>query len=391
MKKKFLPILTFLSAGLLVGCGTTVVDPGVNRTVVVDPDDIKLSAYSMNMFADETVAIKAIIAPAKAYNSVLKWSSSNASVAKVNAKGEVTGVSKGTAVITAKYENGEVEVSASCTVRVTAKMKKGKDLYGTLDEVAEAQKTKYPNGLDKVHAVEVRYDDVYKNGVLQTSMIEYSDFLMGIKDGYFNISGRDIETRCEDGSTIVTDYQWIFINDSDFMTHLYHVGNNQKNRLDVAAQSYLGKARIEPVYAVLDSIFSSGRKIMTNMYGNATGADRLDYTQLKSAIDYGWSNDDAVGYMLSSSYGDEWDYDYERYWDIPYIETEIEISFSESNTWEDAVVKTSYITQTMTYEFEGDIYSEVLTINYTFEVNDDVELIMPNNAEYTQVDDLFDL
>ncbi len=75
--------------------------------------------YSRNEIKKgESFAIKAYIYPENASNKAVTWESSDLSVATVNAKGVVTGVGKGEAVITATTKDGGFQ--DSCTVAVSA-------------------------------------------------------------------------------------------------------------------------------------------------------------------------------------------------------------------------------------------------------------------------------
>lgn len=407
MKKKFLPTLTLLTiSSVLVGCGTTATVP-IERVYVVEPEDFKLNAYSLTLYVNLPAKLKAedaarlitsfqmetIMNPAQAHAATVSWESADETIAKVSKDGLITAVKEGVTTVKSTYKSETKTIEKVITVYVASYTKKGKDFYAKLDTVKTAQKTNYPKGLDKVHCLEVRTDEVYKNGVLQTSLLEYSDFLVSKSEGYFAIDGIDYETKCADGSLLVTPYKWIFITDEDYNTHMYHEGNNQKNLLNVKTQSFLGQPRVEAVYSILDAIFSSGRKIMDNVFSNALGSSRVDYVQLKSAIKNGFTlNDDTVGYTLGSEYEDSWDYDYEKYWNIPYLgNSKISVNFNETNTWVNGVVRNCVVTQSMSYDFQGDHYEEVLAINYTFEVEDEVNLVMPNNKEYKIVADLFEL
>ena len=68
------------------------------------------------IYAGSKKTLKASVAPADANNQNVTWSSSNTAVAKVDAKGVVTAVKAGTAVITVKSAEGNH--TAKCTVTV---------------------------------------------------------------------------------------------------------------------------------------------------------------------------------------------------------------------------------------------------------------------------------
>ena len=80
---------------------------------VVDPTSIKLNKTSVSLLEGNVEAVTATVSPANATYKTVSWSSSNNSVATVSG-GRITGVGKGSAVITAKTVNG-----LTATVKVT--------------------------------------------------------------------------------------------------------------------------------------------------------------------------------------------------------------------------------------------------------------------------------
>lgn len=84
-------------------------------TLAVPATGISLSLTNMQLNAGKTASLTATVTPADATDKTVTWSSSNTAVATVSASGVVTGVSQGTAVITAKTSNG---LTATCTVTV---------------------------------------------------------------------------------------------------------------------------------------------------------------------------------------------------------------------------------------------------------------------------------
>ena len=82
---------------------------------------IPVSSVAMNqdpltVAIGKTVTLTAAVSPAGATNPILTWKSSNTSIVTVTADGTVTGMSIGSAVITAGTSNGK---EAKCTVNVT--------------------------------------------------------------------------------------------------------------------------------------------------------------------------------------------------------------------------------------------------------------------------------
>ena len=95
-----------------VKAGTSVItvalksNPSVKATCTVKvenllPTDIKLNATTVNVYTHETFQLVGTVVPENATNKTVLWTASDKKIAYVNAKGVVTGVTEGTAYITA--------------------------------------------------------------------------------------------------------------------------------------------------------------------------------------------------------------------------------------------------------------------------------------------------
>ena len=84
------------------------------RFMKTGADSIALSASSVSLGYKSKVKINATLTPTEVYNTKINWTSSNPSVATVDSEGTVTGVSLGTATITAESNNK----TAICNVTV---------------------------------------------------------------------------------------------------------------------------------------------------------------------------------------------------------------------------------------------------------------------------------
>lgn len=83
----------------------------------VKVNGIKLNKTSDRLFVKDRLKLSASVSPADAKDRTVTWTSSNHSVAAVDASGNVTAKKKGSAVITAKANDGSGK-SASCSVTV---------------------------------------------------------------------------------------------------------------------------------------------------------------------------------------------------------------------------------------------------------------------------------
>ena len=87
----------------------------VNAAATVQVESVSLDKTNLELTEGETAQLTATVLPDNATNKNVTWSTSNASIATVDANGEVTAVSAGTATITATADGK----SATCTVTVT--------------------------------------------------------------------------------------------------------------------------------------------------------------------------------------------------------------------------------------------------------------------------------
>ena len=91
------------------------------RQVTVNPNSVEsvsLNKKELSLTEGESETLTATVKPDNATDKTVTWSSSDASVATVDATGKVTAVKAGTATITAKAG----DKSATCTVTVKAKV-----------------------------------------------------------------------------------------------------------------------------------------------------------------------------------------------------------------------------------------------------------------------------
>lgn len=98
--------MTLLLNGKTSTCHVTVIQPAT---------DIRLNKTKLNLELGETTQLLANVSPADVTDNSVTWSTSNASVATVDANGVVTAVGGGNCTVTATTHNG---LTATCNVTV---------------------------------------------------------------------------------------------------------------------------------------------------------------------------------------------------------------------------------------------------------------------------------
>ena len=105
---RVIPNGTYLNDG---GSATIIPEVSINQ---VAPTGITLSKSSVSVYEGKTATVTATVSPSNATNKAVTWTSSNSSVATVSG-GVITGVSAGSATITASTVNGK-KATVSVTV-----------------------------------------------------------------------------------------------------------------------------------------------------------------------------------------------------------------------------------------------------------------------------------
>jgi len=110
-------------------------DVEVTGTTTIPVTSISVSPTGLSIDEGQTGQLNATITPTNASDQNVSWASSDEAVATVNANGVVTGVSEGSAVITATSEDGSFTAMSNITVEAAST---GGGLVASLDLEAES-------------------------------------------------------------------------------------------------------------------------------------------------------------------------------------------------------------------------------------------------------------
>ena len=184
-------VLTGVKAGNVVVTATLKANTTITATTtieVVDPGDpikgVTLDATEANLLAGETKTLKATVSAGEStsFNNKVKWSSSNETIATVNAEGVVKALKEGSVTITAttegltNYTGTGSALTATCTVTIT---------YATVSQL----KAGYPVDIKGVVVALDSYKNPYIDdgtGIIQAFKTTYS----GAVGDYVHLSGK---------------------------------------------------------------------------------------------------------------------------------------------------------------------------------------------------------
>ena len=116
-------LVTVIAGGTCIITATTVsggISAKCTFNVVENPTGVELDSHVRNMYEGQVATITATVLPLTATSRDVTWTSSNTSVATITAKGVVTAIKRGTAIITAKTKVGGY--TATCAVTVGDKV-----------------------------------------------------------------------------------------------------------------------------------------------------------------------------------------------------------------------------------------------------------------------------
>ena len=107
---------TLMNEGTIIVYGELVEEVAGNGTIIYKVTGITIAPTTLSLDVDKTAKLQATITPDKATDKTVTWQSSDETIAKVDANGEVTAVSVGTVTITVTTADGSK--TATCQVTV---------------------------------------------------------------------------------------------------------------------------------------------------------------------------------------------------------------------------------------------------------------------------------
>ena len=391
MKKSLLSLVALTAVLAITGCNngssSSPKQEESKGATILDIEAIDLSSNSKAMLVGEQYAIETLVTPLLAVGQELVYKSENASIASVNKDGVVTAKKQGNTKITVSSKK-DPEIKAEMLVYVL----KSQDASNVRDHLSdmEAYQKKYVTAPRKLRTYEVETRSRYVNGELRTQMVGYDYFITAKDDAYFYVGGRDTESRTFNAPAVRSSFGYHIFTDNDYHSYIYHENDNSKNRCYVASEFYLGTGTTQDqvVDAILDSLFTSGKKISENNIEDSMGTDWFEYSSL--CKQGGYDNDSVYAIFTQSIPRSKADAELEQNLDIP-----AGVYYSEKDQfacyYHKGNVKYYFVNFQISYAYQG--VNHVLDIKreYTFERDDEFSFSFPNPSDYQEVADIFDL
>ena len=422
MKKKILSLISLSALLAITGCSQEVKK---YREVPVigkyNPTSLYVENPGVVLFTGETQQISTRIKPVAAHDADLVYKSSNKNVATVSETGLIKAKGAGRAVITVSSKNnpeicdqvvvgveensisgkeGSTELDNS-RYSVTKKLKKQLDIQKSVYDVktSGSQITgdyKIESNLEKVYVKMCYVSSRTRDGVPMNWSYTREDFLVSKPDGFFFLDEHGLSSRTTNGDPSYEFEQFYMFCNEDFDAHAYRGSDTFRRRAEINAQDYIGKVdRIEIVMMMLDNIFTSQRKIITNQFDACLETNELDASSAikGGATDGGKKSAGIRNYTSSNKYtikaSEETDVD------IP-AGTVCTMTDITSFHWTKGIVDCSIVNETLEYKLKDPDGSEhdyvyAFTRYLSTAINDNVEVSYPESGDYEKVDNFISL
>ncbi len=386
----------------ITGCSTTISYKKVDVNPAEAPTRLHVDEPGLVMYVGDQQQIHTNVFPLTASNSEVVYKSNKPGVASVDKNGLVTAKGGGTATIKV-YAKDNPSACETVVVGVeknkitgkgTERTAQRRDVSAKLKVQKEIQQKKYMSGIvDKLDKVQI-----FNGYVIETTMDGehyYSehvrqDFTACKSLGFFCFDIKDIETRSPGGNPSFSNYGYYMFCNENFDAHAYKYDDSSAKRAYVSAEDYIGKVdRIEVVMMMLDNIFTSQRRILTNQFTNALENSEFSAS---TALKGGYSNggkSSASKYELSSgkytvSASEESDLK------IP-AGTEMTLTQGSSYHWRNGRIDASTSFTKFEYDLDGHHYVHTEAAYTKAYIENEVEIVYPNKDDYQEVATFIDL
>ena len=403
MKKLYVSVLSLAALLALTGCGETITYKEVVVEEKVTPTKLVVDEPGLVMYVGETFQLHVNVYPLDASESQLIYKSSKSSVASVDENGVVTAKGGGSATIKiyskdnpSAYDEVVVGVEKNKITASDADGKKAqrKDVNEKLKNQKKVQKTKYmtngENNIDKV---------LVNNGYVITTTCDgehyYSErvrqnFTASKSQGFFYFDINDIETRSPGGNPSFDNFGYYMFCNENFDAHAYKYSDSSAKRAYISAEDYIGKVdRIEVVMMMLDNIFTSQRKILTNQFDRALESD--EFSAL-SASKGGYTNSgkSTISYSQSSSFDYTVKNSEEDDLNIP-AGTALKLTQGQSYFWQNGRIKAAYSITTFDYNLDGHHFIKTEEGFTSVFIEKEVDIVYPNKDDFQEVGSFIEL
>ena len=403
MKKSFISLLSLSAMLAITGCSTTI----SYKKVDVDPKETPTRLYvdepGLVMFVGEQQQIHTNVFPLTASDSEIVYKSNNTSVASVDKTGLVTAKGGGKATIKV-YSKDNPSVYETVVVgveknRITGKTSaekstQRKDVAAKMKVQRQIQESKYMEGLtnklDKVKIFNGYVIETTRDGEHYYSEHVRQDFTACKSLGFFQFDIKDIEIKSPGGNPSFSNFGYYMFCNENFDAHAYKYDDSSAKRAYVSAEDYIGKVdRIEVVMMMLDNIFTSQRKILTNQYTNALENSELSGSSMSKG-GYTDGGKKSVAKYTSSTFDYEVKADEEDDLDIP-AGTKLKLTQGGSYHWSKGRVDSSTSISKFVYELDGHNYVHTEYAYTKVLIENEVEIVYPNKDDYQEVATFIDL
>ena len=318
----------------------------------------------------------------------LKYTSLNPEIATVDENGLITAIAQGETQIAIQDLNRK-NAGVFVPVQVVNKLKnrEAKPLWEALEPYAEAEV------VDNFTDEEIYGKKIYKNGVMQKSMLWNQHMIYSKENAYFGIVETDLDSEVEGGSEAFSVQNWIFYTNEYYDTYTFHETGSAKTYYVAPTASYIGQDRTEPLMDLLDNLFTSGRAIYEQGFENYCLEYIIDLTGYSNVKNQktGSTGEGNLVFSCSITFDDSYaDQDDESRYGIPYgtpMPTVQNMNYVIKNN----KLVDAYYDITTTYTIGSDEYVERYDIAHHIEsfTEGNPELIYPNKDNFTLVDYLF--